>query len=81
MENLREHYALTVHHWLRRLEAHAAEARDITNDTTYRIWRLYLAAGGHRFRSGRLNLYQMLLVKSAHGGSGVPLTRADWYRD
>ena len=81
VENLREHYALTVHSWLRRLEAHATEAREITDDTTYRIWRLYMAAGRHRFRSGRLKLHQLLLSKSLRGESNLPLTRTDWYHD
>ncbi len=81
VESLREHYALTLRHWVHRLEAHAQDARHITNDTTYRIWRLYMAASAHRFRSGRLNLYQMLLAKPLHGESGMSLTRADWYRD
>ncbi len=28
-----------------------------------------------------MNLYQALLVRvDAQGGSGLPLTRADWYR-
>ena len=40
VESLREHYALTLHNWVQRLEAHAEEARRITDDTTYRIWRL-----------------------------------------
>ena len=81
VESLREHYALTLHHWVRRLEAHAEEARRITDDTTFRIWRLYMAASGHAFRSNRLNLYQILLAKPLHGESDMPLTRADWYRD
>ncbi|MGD0466966.1 MAG: cyclopropane-fatty-acyl-phospholipid synthase family protein [Terriglobales bacterium] len=81
VESLREHYALTLHHWVRRLEAHAEEARRITDDTTFRIWRLYMAASAHGFRSNRLNLYQVLLAKPLHGESGMPLTRADWYRD
>jgi cyclopropane-fatty-acyl-phospholipid synthase len=81
VESLREHYALTLHHWVRRLEAHAAEARHITDETTYRIWRLYIAASAERFRSARLNLYQMLLAKPLNGKSGMPLTRADWYGD
>jgi cyclopropane fatty-acyl-phospholipid synthase-like methyltransferase len=51
--------ALTLHHWVRRLEAHADEVRRITDETTYRIWRLYMAASAHRFRLNRLNLYQM----------------------
>ena len=80
VESLREHYALTLHHWVRRLESHATEARRITSDTTYRIWRLYMAGSAHAFRSGRLNVYQTLLSKPSLGRSGLPLTRDDWYR-
>ncbi len=81
VESLREHYVLTLRHWVRRLEAHAAEARRLTDEVTYRIWRLYMAACAHRFRSGRYNLYQVLLAKPRGGESGLPLTRADWYDD
>lgn len=80
IESLREHYALTLHHWVQRLQSHADEARQITSDTTYRIWRLYMAGAAHGFRSGRLNLYQTLLAKPVDGRSGLPLTRNDWYR-
>jgi cyclopropane-fatty-acyl-phospholipid synthase len=79
LESLREHYGLTLHQWVRRLEAHAEEARRIADDTTYRIWRLYMAGAAHRFRTGRLNVYQTLLAKP-WGDSGLPLTREDWYR-
>ena len=79
IESLREHYALTLHHWVQRLEAHQEEARRLTDDTTYRIWRLYMAGSAHGFRSGRLNVYQSLFAKSLHGHSGLPLSRADWY--
>ncbi|HKV78088.1 MAG TPA: cyclopropane-fatty-acyl-phospholipid synthase family protein [Candidatus Sulfotelmatobacter sp.] len=81
VESLREHYALTLHHWVHGLEAHAEDARRITDETTYRTWRLYMAAAEHRFRRARLNLYQLLMVKPVHGESGMPLSRADWYRD
>jgi cyclopropane-fatty-acyl-phospholipid synthase len=80
VESLREHYALTLCHWVRRLEANAEQARRITDDTTYRIWRLYMAGAAHGFRSGRLNVYQTLLAKPLHGESRLPLTREDWYR-
>ncbi len=80
VESLREHYALTLHHWVRRLEAHAEAARQIAGDTTYRIWRLYMAGTAHGFRRGRLNIYQALLSKPSQGQSGLPLTREDWYR-
>jgi cyclopropane-fatty-acyl-phospholipid synthase len=82
VESLREHYALTLRRWVRRLEDQADEARRITNDATYRIWRIYLAGSAHGFCSGRLNVYQTLLSKpSVRGQSGLPLTREDWYRD
>jgi cyclopropane-fatty-acyl-phospholipid synthase len=80
VESLREHYALTLHHWVRRLDAHAEQARGISDDTVYRIWRLYMAGSAHGFRTGRLNLYQTLLAKPRQGSSGLPLTREDWYR-
>jgi cyclopropane-fatty-acyl-phospholipid synthase len=79
VESLREHYALTLRHWVRRLEQHADQARHIASDIVYRIWRLYMAGSAYGFRSGRLNLYQVLLAKPSHGEAGLPLTRADWY--
>ncbi len=79
VESLREHYALTLRHWVSRLEAHAEEARRCANEVTYRIWRLYMAASIHAFRTGRANIYQTLLAKPDHGDSRLPLTRGDWY--
>ena len=80
LENLREHYFLTLCNWLRRLEANEAKARDLVGEMKYRIWRLYLAGSAHYFQSGKLDLYQALLVKNESGRSGLPLTREDWYR-
>jgi cyclopropane-fatty-acyl-phospholipid synthase len=80
VENLREHYFLTLCHWLRRLEAKAEQACNLVGDLKYRIWRLYLAGSAYYFQSGKLDLYQSLLVKSTDGRSGMPLTRGDWYR-
>jgi len=80
VENLREHYALTLRQWVKRLEAHYTEARRYVDEVTYRVWRLYMAASAHGFASGYLNVFQVLLVKQAAGGnSGMPLTRTDWY--
>lgn len=79
VENLREHYALTLRHWLRRLEAHREEAEQMVGQTRYRIWRLYIAGSIHFFRMGRIDVYQTLLVKSPDGKTGLPLTREDWY--
>ncbi len=79
VESLREHYAITLHHWVMRLQQQADKARAIVGDTTYRIWRLYMAGCAHAFRRGWVNVYQALLVKPDGGDSRLPLTRADWY--
>jgi cyclopropane-fatty-acyl-phospholipid synthase len=79
VESLREHYALTLGHWVSRLEARRDEARRITDETTYRVWRLYMSGSVHGFETGRLNVYQTLLSKPDRGESRLPLTRDDWY--
>src|SRR5512140_1533049 len=79
VESLREHYVLTLGHWLRRLEARREEACSVTDETTYRLWRLYLAGAAHKFRVGLNTVYQVLLSKTVDGESGLPLTRDDWY--
>jgi cyclopropane-fatty-acyl-phospholipid synthase len=80
VENLREHYRLTLRHWVQRLEGSADRARALVGEETYRAWRLYLAASAHGFDCGELAVYQTLLVRpDDQGRSGLPLTRHDWY--
>jgi cyclopropane-fatty-acyl-phospholipid synthase len=80
VESLREHYALTLHQWVSRLEAHHEEALKIVDEPIYRTWRLYMSASAHEFQDGRLTVYQALLAKPYdHGATGLPLTREDWY--
>lgn len=79
VESLREHYALTLRQWVRRLESSAEPAKRITDEITYRTWRLYMAGSAYAFRTGRVNLYQILFAKPQNGNSGMPLTRNDWY--
>lgn len=79
VENLREHYSLTLCHWLRRLEAHADQARAMIGDIKYRTWRLYLAGSAYYFQTGKLCLDQSLLAKPSDGRMHLPLTREDWY--
>jgi cyclopropane-fatty-acyl-phospholipid synthase len=64
LENLRHHYRLTLRCWVRRLEDHAEEARQIVGETNFRIWGLYLAGSAHYFKRGRLGLYESLLAKN-----------------
>jgi cyclopropane-fatty-acyl-phospholipid synthase len=80
VESLREHYALTLRHWVRRLEANHERALQFVDEPTYRVWRLFMSGSAYGFTHGRLNVYQALLVKpEGDGGSGLPLTRRDWY--
>jgi cyclopropane-fatty-acyl-phospholipid synthase len=80
VENLREHYALTLRHWVRRLEASREAALAFVNESTYRVWRLYMAGSAHGFARGQLAVYQALLSKPERSGdSHLPLTRRDWY--
>ena len=80
VESLREHYALTLRHWVRNLERQEDTAIASSGKEVYRIWRLYMAASAYGFASGRLSLQQLLLAKRTEAGvAQVPLTRNDIY--
>jgi cyclopropane-fatty-acyl-phospholipid synthase len=80
VESLREHYALTLRAWVRRLEAQHNPALRTVDEPTYRVWRLFMSGSAHGFDVGSLNVYQTLLVKpDDQGRSRLPLTREDWY--
>jgi cyclopropane-fatty-acyl-phospholipid synthase len=82
LENLREHYAITLRHWVRRLDAQHNAARELVGEQRYRAWRLYMAASAHAFAAGRISVTQILLAKpDAQGSAHLPLSRADLYRD
>jgi cyclopropane-fatty-acyl-phospholipid synthase len=80
VESLREHYKLTLEHWLSRLESAQSEIERQTDPLSFQVFRLYLAGSAYEFRCGRLNIYQTLLAKPVRGQSGLPLTRTDWYQ-
>ena len=80
-ESLREHYALTLRHWVRNLERRHAEALRYVDEPTYRVWRLFMSGAAYGFDHGGLNVHQTLLVKpDEEGRAHLPLTREDWYR-
>jgi cyclopropane-fatty-acyl-phospholipid synthase len=80
VESLREHYAMTLRHWIRRLEARHDEAAALVGERTYRVWRLYMAGSARAFATASLSVVQTLLGKpKADGTARVPLTRADVY--
>jgi cyclopropane-fatty-acyl-phospholipid synthase len=78
MENLREHYALTLRRWVANLEANWDEAVAETSEGRARVWRLYMAASAVMFEENRIHVDQVLAVKAPDDGrSSVPL-RPDW---
>jgi cyclopropane-fatty-acyl-phospholipid synthase len=80
VESLREHYALTLRRWVRRLEARHEEAAQIAGELAYRVWRLYMAGSARAFAMGRIGIIQALFSKLGEDGlSNLPLTRKDLY--
>ncbi len=81
VESLRPHYAITLAHWLRRLEARFEEAAITVDAKKLRIWRAYLAGCSHAFRAGWMNIHQVLASRQGREGpTELPLTRRDLYR-
>ena len=79
VENLREHYSLTLRRWVAGLEARRDEATRISNETIYRTWRLYMSSAAYEFDTARQHLTQTLLAKpDVSGNTHLPLTREDW---
>ncbi len=79
VEALRPHYALTLRHWVARLEAHHEQALQYVSESTFRVWRLYMAACALEFESGEIGVYQVLASKRAVGPALLPLTRGHLY--
>jgi cyclopropane-fatty-acyl-phospholipid synthase len=77
VENLREHYALTLRRWVANLEANRDEAVSLVGEGRYRVWRLYMAASARMFEAAKLEVHQVLAVRDADGQSSLPLRRGD----
>ena len=79
VENLREHYELTLRCWVEGLRRNAETLRSLVSSTTYRTWLLYMAGSAAAFHRGDIGVYQVLLSRPDRGLSHLPLTREDWY--
>jgi cyclopropane-fatty-acyl-phospholipid synthase len=79
-ENFREHYARTCAAWGANLDAHWDEAVAEVGEGRARVWRLYLAASRLGFVQRRIELHQVLAVRTEAGVSGMPLERLDFSR-
>ncbi len=77
VENLRMHYARTCADWFDSFEAVKDRVRDMYDEEFVRMWRLYLAGSSAGFRTGTLQLYQVLFAP--FGNNRVPMTREYQY--
>ncbi|MFG3719174.1 class I SAM-dependent methyltransferase [Streptomyces massasporeus] len=79
VEAIREHYALTLRHWVERLEADWQRAVQLAGPGRARVWRLYMAASALAFERNRIGVNQVLAVRTPEPGtSGMPLRARTW---
>ena len=64
IENLRLHYAKTLEHWLDRFEKSQPQVTAMCDSRFVRAWRLYLAGSMAAFRTGSLQLFQVVFAGS-----------------
>jgi cyclopropane-fatty-acyl-phospholipid synthase len=73
VENLREHYGLTLRAWVSNLERAWPAAAAVAGDARARVWRLYMAGSALSFEAGQSQVHQVLGVRPAAGNAGMPL--------
>ncbi len=79
VEDLREHYATTLRHWVANLEARWDDAVALVGEHRARVWQLYMSGSINGFDDAGLQLHQVLGVRNAvDGTSHMPRTRRDW---
>jgi cyclopropane-fatty-acyl-phospholipid synthase len=81
VENLREHYARTLRHWVANLEANWDEAVAEAGRNRTRLWRLYMAGSAVNFEANRLQIHQVLAMRPNENGGGFGTARPAWDRE
>ena len=77
VECLRRHYARTLACWSDNYERQQEAIRALVSETTYRVWRIYLAGCAHAFTQNWVSLYQVLACKA---GTSAELNPTPWSR-
>lgn len=62
-ENLRQHYALTLHHWNQNLSEHWDDAVKQVGFERAKVWGMYMAACALNFELDGIQIHQFLAVK------------------
>ena len=77
VECLRRHYARTLACWSDNYERQQDAIRALVSETTYRVWRIYLAGCAHAFSQNWVSVYQVLACKA---GTSEQLNPTPWSR-
>ncbi len=77
VENLRQHYARTLEHWLERFNKSCQQVSAMYDPWFERAWRLYLAGSIAAFRAGTLQIFQISFAGPTR--QPIPWTRAPLY--
>ena len=75
VQNMREHFLLTLKHWIERLYARREEAAAEVGWPRTRLWLAYFSVFAKGFERGAVLVYQTVASKRAPGPSGLPLMR------
>lgn len=77
VECLRRHYARTLALWSANYESQSAAIHSMVDETTFRVWRIYLAGCANAFTQNWVSLYQVLACKV---GTGEQFNPTPWSR-
>ena len=75
VECLRRHYARTLAGWSDNFEHQSDSIRAVVDETTFRVWRIYLAGCALAFSQNWVSLYQLLACKE---GTSEQLNPTPW---
>lgn len=80
-ENLRQHYALTLHRWNRNLQEHWDEAVSMVGEPKARLWGMYMAGSALNFELDNIQIHQFLCVKPNDEGTDRYPLRPWWVKN
>lgn len=79
VEDMREHFELTLREWTRRLYDNREAAYDMVGEARARLWLIYFALFAKGFERGSVLVYQTVAQRRRPGPSGLPLDRKSLY--
>jgi cyclopropane-fatty-acyl-phospholipid synthase len=71
VESLREHYPLTLRHWVRNLDEQWDEACRLAGAQRARVWKLYMTSSALGFEHHDCEVHQVLAARTTSTGSAA----------